>query len=78
MAGKALLTFEELNTFICEIKMVINSRPLVYNSEGDLQEPLTPFRLLYGRDISKREKFKPTDGKISLDYSNRCKYLLKF
>ena len=42
-----------------------------------LHEPLTPFHLMYGRDISKREKLEPIDGKISsLDYSNRFKYLL--
>ena len=77
VAGKALLSFEDLNTFICEIEMVINSRPLVYNSEDDLHDSLTPFHLMYGRDISKFEKVEPIDDKISyMDYSNRYKYLV--
>ena len=52
--------------------MVINSRPLVYNSQDDLHESSTPFHLMYGRDISKWEKVEPIDDKVScLHYSNR-------
>ena len=78
VAGKALLSFEELNTVICEIEMIINCRPLVYTSEDDLRETLTPFHLMYGRDISKREYFGPSNGDfLCADYSNRYRYLQK-
>ena len=54
--GKAIVTFEELQTILCEIEEVLNSRPLVYVSEDDLHESLTPFHLMYGRHISKKKR----------------------
>ena len=44
--GKSLLTYEEIETILCEIECVINSRPLIYVSEDDLQNALTPFHLI--------------------------------
>ena len=41
--GKAFVTFEELQTILCEIEAVINSRPLTYACEDGLDEILTPF-----------------------------------
>ena len=77
VAGKALLLFDELNNFMCENEMFINSRPLVYNSEDDVHESSTPFHLMYGRDIYKCEKVEPIDDKIScFDYSNHYKCLV--
>ena len=52
--GKALLTFEELQTVLCEVEYVINSRPLIYISEDDLIDSITPFHLMFGRDVSKK------------------------
>ena len=66
VAGKALLSFEELNTVICEIEMIINCRPFVYTPEDDLHETFTPFHLMCGRDISKREYFGPSNGDFSV------------
>ena len=54
--GKSMLSYEELETVLCEIESVINSRPLVYVSEDDLNESLTPHHLMYGRDITKPNK----------------------
>ena len=54
---RALLSFEEVSNFICEIVMVLNNNPFVYNSEDDLHEALTPFHLMYGRDSSNSETF---------------------
>ena len=48
------MTFEELQTILCEIEAAINNRPLAYLSEDDLDEALTPFHLMNGRSIGKR------------------------
>ena len=34
--GKAFVTFEELQTVLCEIEMAITNRPLAYVSDDDL------------------------------------------
>ena len=46
--GRAYTTFEELQTILCDVEIGINNRPLAYLSEDDLDEPLTPFHLMYG------------------------------
>ena len=52
--GRALVTYEELQTVLCEVEAVINSRPLAYISEDDLDEALTLFSLMHGRNIGKQ------------------------
>lgn len=49
--GKSLLTYEEMETMLCNMEAVINSRPLTYISNDDLQEVLTPFHLLFGHNV---------------------------
>ena len=49
--GRAKLSHEELLTVITEIEMIINSRPLSYVTQDDLDEPITPSHLLIGRRI---------------------------
>ncbi|GFW62211.1 integrase catalytic domain-containing protein [Trichonephila clavipes] len=46
--GKAIFTYEELLTFLCEWEEVVNLRPLTYLSEGmqDLT-PITSARFLF-------------------------------
>ncbi|GFT71728.1 integrase catalytic domain-containing protein [Trichonephila clavipes] len=46
--GKALFTYEELLTILCECEKVVNSRPLTYLSE-DMQDltPTTPARFQF-------------------------------
>ena len=41
--GKSLVTYEEVQTVLCDVESVINSRPLAYMSEDDIEEALTPF-----------------------------------
>ena len=50
--GRSLLRYEELETVLCRVESVINSRPLTYVSSDDLHEPLTPFHMLFGRNIT--------------------------
>lgn len=51
--GKSYLEFEELQTLICEVEAVINSRPLSY-LHTDITEPspLTPAHFLTGQRIT--------------------------
>ena len=80
--GRALLTFEELQTVLCEVEEVINARPLVYVSEDDLTEAITPFHLMFGRDISKPSRNigdfnEPVNDINPSNCSKRVKYLQK-
>ena len=51
MIGRASFTRDKLLTAVVEIEAVINSRPLLYVSAMDVEEPLTPSHLLIGRRI---------------------------
>ena len=46
--GRAYFSFFKLQTVTNEIELVLNSRPLGALHDDDLEEPLTPNRLLYG------------------------------
>ena len=48
--GKAKLTYEEIETVIIEIEMVVNSRPLTYLYE-EADETLTPSHMVLGRRL---------------------------
>ena len=45
------LSFVELQTILCEICCLVNSRPLTYMPESIEDEALTPNHLVYGRNI---------------------------
>ena len=73
--GKAFVTFEELQTILCEIEVAVNNRPLAYVSEDDLDEALTPFNLWYGRSISTPKQFNSVDC-VSISSLKSCKQRL--
>ena len=52
VVGKARLSHDELTTVLAEVEATINSRPLMYVSLDDIEEPLTPSHLLVGRRLS--------------------------
>ena len=54
VAGKALLNYDKLTTLLAEIDQTLNSRPVTYLSDEHNDEAITSSRLLYGRNISKR------------------------
>ena len=75
--GKAILTFEELQTVLCEIEAVINGRPLVYQSEDEMQEVITPFNLMFGRNLLNKSVSADLDNiGIEVNCKKRMKYLL--
>ena len=58
------MTFEELQTILCEIEYLINCRPLVYTSSDDVHEGLTPFHLIYRRNLIDHELREKRNGLI--------------
>ena len=51
VVGNARLTYEEMLTVLLEVEAVLNSRPLTFVSTEDLDEPLTPSHMIYGRRV---------------------------
>ena len=56
VVGKARLSYDELVTAICEIENSINPRLLAYLTKKNYQKPLSPYNLLYGRNINVRNE----------------------
>ena len=54
--GRSLLTYEQLEIILCKTEFIINSRPLTYVSLDDLSNSLTPFHLLFGRNVAHPEE----------------------
>ena len=46
MVGQAKLSYDEMNTAVTEIQVIINFRPLTFLNAYDTKEPLTPSHLL--------------------------------
>ena len=53
MLRNAKLSYEELVTVLTGVECMINSRPLTYLSDENV-EAITPFHLLHGRNIAVR------------------------
>ena len=49
--GKSKLNYEELYTVIVEIESVLNSRPLCYIYDDEIDDVITPSHLMHGRRI---------------------------
>ena len=67
MIGKARLTYEELNTVLIEVELVINTRPLTYLYSDEITEPITPSHLLVGRNLNAQLSNTPSTVDISAD-----------
>ena len=65
--GRARLTYNEIQTFICEIENIVNTRPLTYLSEENFDEPLTPYHLLHGRNLTNKNHFTITKNMTDND-----------
>ena len=71
---RAYLNFYELQTVTNEIELVLNSRPLGLLQDDDLEEPLTPNHLLYGRQLHFDNYNDSVEGGV-FDAHKRKEYL---
>ena len=59
VVGHTTLNFIEMQTVLIEIDAILNSRPLCPLYDDDMEEPLTPNHLLFGR----KPTFNPLEPK---------------
>ena len=74
------LDYDQLNTVLVEIENITNSRPLTYMNDENLDESLTPYHLIYDRNIGKNEVSllkMTTDGDSLLLNSKKINIVLK-
>ena len=69
------LSFTELQTVLAETETIVNSRPLNELDENDLEEPLTPNHLLFGRKLNLRNTNENANLNDNVELSKRHKYL---
>ena len=69
------LTYEELETIVVEIECIINSRPLCYLYDEEIDEPLTPSHLMYGRRLLTVNHNVPDENEIETKPKERYEYL---
>ena len=50
--GKSFLNYEEINSALIDVERTLNSRPLTHLEEDNTEIALTPFHLLYGRNVN--------------------------
>ncbi|XP_068723639.1 uncharacterized protein [Montipora capricornis] len=77
----AKLDYDELHTILVEVEGTLNSRPVTFVSSDDVEEPLTPFHLIYGRgilslpDVTRNREASLSQAVSSDDMPRRRKYL---
>ena len=74
---RASVTYEELLTTIADVEGIINSRPLTYVYEDEVEEVLTPSHLLLGRRLLSTfdEPFDNGDNVNNFVLTKRMKYI---
>ena len=72
--GRATLRYNELQTVISEVELTINSRPLDYVYNENLEEAITPNHLLYGRKINSSNT-EICETVTTINPSRRLKYM---
>jgi hypothetical protein len=76
VCGHAKLSYDELLTILVEIEQMMNSRPLTYLSEENL-EAITPYHLMNGRNIAVRgdHVVRQYCSNDAVNVENRTKYV---
>ena len=75
--GNAKLKFDELNTILIEVESMLNSRPLTYLSGENYGVAITPYHMMFGRNIL-NNSYINKDLKLDVtkqDVHNRVKYM---
>lgn len=57
--GRSTVSYEELQTILADVDVVMNSRPLCYSYEDSTEEVITPSHLMYGRRILRKMPEQP-------------------
>ena len=77
--GLSYLTYEEIKTILIEVEGTINTRPLTYINEDDLDNVITPNHLIFGTDIHNNNNNKTpasTQHSMSLKRLRHIHYVL--
>ena len=75
VCGHAKLKYDELVTILVEIEHMMNSRPLTYLSEENI-EAITPYHLMNGRNLADRgSHVRMYCGNESVNLKNRASYV---
>ena len=76
--GKARINYDEMITVLKEIENVNNNRSISYICfESDLIEPITPNKLLYGRNLEVINIVNDISPMVDLKVTKREQYLQK-
>ena len=80
LVGNAHLDYDQLATILSEVENALNSRPLTYLSEENFEDALTPFHLIFGRNINSKyvvcSDVKDMDGNELTEFSKHVKVVL--
>ena len=77
VVGNAKLKFDELNTILTKVASILNSRPLTYLSKENYDVAMTPYHMMYGRNIlyNNHSKQDLVTDVTAEDVQNRLKYI---
>ena len=73
--GTARLNFDELRTALTEVENAVNSRPLTYVTAENDQDVLTPYHLMFGRNINAARFYAEAFCEPCSDISARTKHV---
>ena len=77
--SRKLLTLEEFSTIVKEAENIVNSRPLIYQSDSSRDIPLTPSQLAWGRDLTLMPPLLQPRDPLDEDYNvktTRAQYVV--
>ena len=75
VVGKTTLTFLELQTVLIEVESILNSRPLCCLFDDDIEEPLTPNHLLFGRALPLHNVHSGDSEVVAKPSPRRARYI---
>ena len=79
--GKEFCNYEQLTTYLCEIEKAINQRTLTYVADENYEELLTPYHMIFERNIDDNcttDFYKITRDNVRANFSMQRKLLSVF